>query len=89
LTQPIDLPSAPAEGVTYDVAASGTLTIHGVTKPVQISLQTRLVNGVIVVVDSAAVTFSDYGVTMPRAPIVLSVADKGSIEFQLFFTCMG
>jgi polyisoprenoid-binding protein YceI len=86
LTDPIDLPSAPAEGVTYDLTASGTLTIHGMTQPVQISLEARLVNGVIVVVGSANLTFSDYGVTMPRAPIVLSVADHGSIEFQLFFT---
>lgn len=89
LTDPIDLPSAPAEGVTYDVTAPGTLTIHGVAKPVDIALQARLVNGVIVVVGSADLTFSDYGVTMPRAPIVLSVEDNGRIEFQLFFTRSG
>ena len=86
LTAPVDLPTTPSEGVTYDVVADGTLTIHGVSQPVAIALQARHVGGVIAVVGSVDVTFSDYGVTMPRAPIVLSVADQGSIEFQLFFT---
>jgi len=68
------------------VMAQGTLTIHGVSQPVEVVLQERLVGGVIVVVGSADLMFSDYGVTMPRAPIVLSVADRGSIEFHLFFS---
>lgn len=89
LTDPIALPTTPAEGVTYEVVANGTLTIHGVSQPVALELQARLVSGVIVVVGSANLTFSDFGVTMPRAPIVLSVADHGSIEFQLFFTHAG
>jgi len=74
------------DGVTYNVTASGTLTIHGVARQVEIALEARLVGDVIVVVGSADLTFSDYGVDMPRAPIVLSVADNGQIEFQLFFT---
>ena len=86
ITDPIALPTAPAEGVSYDLTANGNLTIHGVTQPVAVNLQARLVNGVIVVVGSTDLTFSDYGVTMPRAPVVLSVEDHGSIEFQLFFT---
>ena len=86
MTDPSDLPTTPTEGVTYDVMAQGTLTIHGVSQPVEVVLQERLVGGVIVVVGSADLTFSDYGVTMPRAPIVLSVADRGSIEFHLFFS---
>lgn len=85
LTDPVDLPAAPVEGVTYDVTANGMLTIHGVSNTVQIALHARLVNGVIVIVGSADLTFSDYGVTMPRAPIVLSVSDSGQIEFQLYF----
>ena len=86
LTDPIELPSAPVEGVTYDVTANGDLTVHGVTKPVEVDLQARLVGDTIVVVGSAPFTFSDYDMTAPRAPIVLSVADGGSIEFQLFLT---
>ena len=80
------MPSTPAEGVSYDVTARGNMTIHGVTKPVEIALQARLTNGVIVVVGTTPFTFSEYGLTPPRAPIVLSVADHGIIEFQLFIT---
>ena len=86
LTEPIELPEAPAEGVTYDLTAEGEMTIHGVTQPVQAELQARLVGDTIVVVGSVPFAFSDYGMAAPRAPIVLSVADGGSIEFQLFFT---
>ncbi len=43
-------------------------------------------NDVIVVVGSIPFTFGDYGMSAPRAPIVLSVSDGGTIEFQLFFT---
>lgn len=78
LTEPIDLPATPAEGVTFDVLATGTMTIHGVTQPVNVALQTRLVNGVIVVVGSANLTFSDYGVTMPRAPITVRSSSSSS-----------
>jgi len=86
LTQPIQLPSTPAEGVSYDVTAQGTMTIHGVTQPVSIELRARLVGGVIAVVGSTPFTFSDYGMSPPRAPIVLSVSNSGTIEFQLYFS---
>jgi len=86
LTEPITLPGTPTEGASYDVTASGNLTIHGTSKPVEIALQAKLQNGVIVVVGTTPFTFSDFGLTPPRAPVVLSVADHGTIEFQLFFT---
>jgi len=86
LSDAITLPSEPVEGVTYDITANGDLTVHGVTQPAQVDLQARLVGDTIVVVGSTPFMFSDYGMTAPRAPIVLSVADGGSIEFQLFFT---
>jgi polyisoprenoid-binding protein YceI len=72
--------------VTYNLTANGDVTIHGVTLPVEVDLEARLVGDTIVVVGSTPFTFSDYGMSAPRAPIVLSVADGGSIEFQLFFT---
>lgn len=86
LTAPIDLPSAPTDGVTYTLTVTGDLTIHGVTRAAGVQLTARLVNGVIVMVGSTPFTFSDFGMTPPRAPVVLSVDDHGTIEFQLFFT---
>jgi polyisoprenoid-binding protein YceI len=89
LGDPVALPSAPTEGASYDVTARGTLTIHGVAREVGVALQARLVNGVIVVVGSIPFTFNDYGMSAPRAPVVLSVDDHGTVEFQLFFTKSG
>ena len=39
-----------------------------------------------VVVGSLEITFADYGVTVPQAPVVVSVDDFGIVEMQLLFT---
>ena len=86
LTQPIELGSEPAEGATVDATAVGDMTIHGTTKSVEIPVQAKLENGVVTVVGSLPVLFSDYGMEKPQAMIVLSVDDNGTMEFQLQFT---
>ena len=86
LTAPVSLPQAPAEGVTYNLTATGNMTVHGVTKAVTVTLQAQLKDSVIVVVGSTPFAFADYGMSAPAAPVVLSVSDSGTIEFQLFFT---
>ncbi len=85
LTEPIELGDAVTSGETVSVTAVGELTIHGVTTAVTIPLEAQLVDGTIVVVGSLDVTFSDYGVSVPSAPIVVSAEDNGVIELQLFF----
>ena len=47
LTQPIELDAVPAEGEIVNVTATGDLMLHGVTKSVEIPLETRLEGGVI------------------------------------------
>ncbi|UDY35334.1 YceI family protein [Dermatobacter hominis] len=86
LTAPIDLGPDAANGAEVTATAKGELTIHGVTEPVEFPLQAKLVDGTVVVVGSLDVTFSDYGVQVPSAPIVLSVEDHGVLELQLLFT---
>ncbi len=86
LTSPIELGADAASGDPVAVDAAGDLTIHGVTKPVTFPLDAQLVDGTIVVTGTLDVTFSDYGVELPTAPIVLSLDDNGQIELQLFFT---
>ena len=46
-------------------------------------LDAQLVEATVVVVGSTEIVFSDYGVTVPSAPIVVSVADRGTLELQL------
>jgi polyisoprenoid-binding protein YceI len=85
LTTPVDVGTVPAEGQRITVAATGDLTIHGVTRPVTIDLEAQLQNGVLVVVGSTEVSFSDFNVTAPTAPVVASVDDHGIVELQLYF----
>ena len=80
LTEPIDL--GRADGAV-SVTAVGELTIHGVTKAVELPLEAKLVGDTIVVVGSTSVRFSDYGVSVPSSPVVLSVDDVGTVEVQL------
>ncbi|MEM9038172.1 MAG: YceI family protein [Actinomycetota bacterium] len=86
LTSPVEFPEGAADGDAIQVLASGDLTIKGVTQAVEFPLEAQLVNGVIVVVGSLDVVFSDFDVTVPSAPIVVSVDDEGVLELQLLFT---
>ena len=43
----------------------------------------------VVVVGSWPIAFGDFGVSMPSAPIVVSVEDNGLLEWQIFFTHEG
>ena len=86
LAEPVELPAGLAGGEAFTGSAEGDLTIKGVTNRVSFDLQAQLVGDIIVVVGSSDVVFSDYGVTAPTAPIVVSVEDHGIMEFQLIFT---
>jgi polyisoprenoid-binding protein YceI len=86
LTQPIDLGSIPAAGETIDVTATGELTLHGVTKTVELPLQARLTGGAIEVVGSIEIQFADYDIIAPTSFIALSVEDHGTMELDLTFT---
>lgn len=86
LSEPIELGDEAAAGETVRVDATGDLTVHGVTRPVTIPLEARLVEDTVVVVGSMDIVFADFGVEVPSAPIVLSVDGDGEMEFQLFFT---
>ena len=86
LTAPVELGADAAAGKPIKVDATGSLTIKGVTKTVTIPIEAQLVNGTVVVVGSTDIVFADYGVSVPRSAVVLSVEDHGILEFQLLLT---
>jgi polyisoprenoid-binding protein YceI len=86
LAQPIDFASVPADGQTVDLTATGDFTLHGVTKSVEIPLQAKRSDDVIVVTGSLPVAFADYDITKPNSFVVLTIDDHGTMEFQLLFT---
>ena len=75
----------PAEGEQISVTAVGDFTLHGVTRRVEIPLEGQLTDGLVVVVGSLEIEFADYDIVAPTAPIVVSVEDRGIMEFQLVF----
>jgi len=85
LTGPIQLSSAPGEGQTITARATGELTLHGVTRSVQVPLEARLSGDVVTVVGSVPIQFADYAVEPPTSFAILSVEDHGTMEFQLHF----
>jgi polyisoprenoid-binding protein YceI len=85
LTQPIDLGSLPAEGKAISATATGELTLHGVTRSVQIPVSATLSGGIVTVTGSLDIQFADYGVTPPSSFKVLSIDDHGVMELQLHF----
>lgn len=85
LTQPIELGEDPASGDELSVDAVGELTVNGTTRAVTIPLQAQLVADTVVVVGSTDITFSEFGVQVPSAPVVVSADDHGVLELQLLF----
>ena len=86
LTEPIDLGDGAVSGEVVSVVASGELTINGVTQTVEIPLEAQLVDGMILVTGSTDISLSNYDVTVPSAPVVLSVEDHGTLELQLWLS---
>ena len=86
LSSPIELGSVPADGQEITVTAKGQLTLHGQTKDVELPLKARLQNGVIAAAGSLPIVFADYGIQKPTSFAVLSIADEGTMELQLFFS---
>ena len=76
----------PADGKEISATANGQLTLHGVTKDVQIALKAKLSGSTIVVTGSLPIAFADYSIEKPNSFHVLSIDDHGTMELQLFFT---
>jgi hypothetical protein len=80
----VDLGREPAPGDTFEVRVPGVLAIQGVEQEVDATMRMRVLDEVVVVVGTLGIDFASFGVTMPRAPIVISVAEQGDLEWQLF-----
>jgi polyisoprenoid-binding protein YceI len=81
---PADLGALPVDGEPFSATLPATLTIRGVSQDVDVTLTGQRVGDVVVVVGTLPIDFTAFDVTMPTAPIVLSVEDTGSLEWQLF-----
>ena len=85
LTSPVELGTLPTDGQTITATATGELTLHGVTRTVDVPIEARLSGDVVTVAGSIAIQFADYDIERPTSFVVLSIEDHGVMEFQLHF----
>ena len=79
LTHPIALP-ATAPGKVSTVRARGELQLHGVTKPVSVTLHYEQTKTGFVILADMAIVMADYSIKAPSVAGVVSVEDHGSFE---------
>jgi polyisoprenoid-binding protein YceI len=86
VTQPVDVPSAALAGTATDIMLVGDLTLHGVTKSVQIPAQAQLTDGRIQVAGSLTFALADFDIMAPNVGgFIISIADEGALEFLVAF----
>jgi len=86
VTQPVDVPAAALSGTATDLTLTGDLTLHGVTKSVEIPAQAQLTDGKMQVAGALTFPLSDFGITAPNVGgFILSIADEGTLEFLVSF----
>lgn len=89
LDEPVTIPDEALSGETVTIPTTGTLTLHGVGQQVTVDLEARLVEDQIVAGGSIPVAMTDYDITAPSAQRVISIAEDGTAELQLFFERAG
>ena len=85
LAEPIQLASAPVEGQQVRGEGTGRLTVHGVTREVDLSVQGRWSGETIQVVGQLPVKMTDFEIEPPRFGPVVSIEDGLNVDFNLVF----
>jgi polyisoprenoid-binding protein YceI len=85
LAEPIRLATAPVQGQEVRGQGRGRLTVHGVTREVDLDLQGRWTGETIQVVGQLPVKMSDYQIEPPRFGPVVSIEDSLAVDFNLVF----
>jgi polyisoprenoid-binding protein YceI len=85
LAEPIRLATAPVQGQEVRGEGRGRLTVHGVTREVDLDLQGRWTGETIQVVGQLPVRMSDYQIEPPRFGPVVSIEDSLAVDFNLVF----
>jgi polyisoprenoid-binding protein YceI len=85
LAEPIRLASTPVQGQDIRGQGTGRLTVHGVTREVDLDLTGRWSGSTIQVVGQLPVKMTDYEIEPPRFGPVVSIEDSLAVEFNLVF----
>ncbi len=86
MTSLIALGPIPAVGVVTHSTATGTLTMHGVTKSVTFPVSAERTGGQIVALADIAITFADWNISNPSIGGFVTTAGNGTLEVLLHLT---
>lgn len=86
LATPAAIPTEATSGGQVSLTLHGDLTLHGVTKTVDIPATAQLNGGLIQVLGSLLFPFSDYAINAPNVAGFVTVEDNGTLEFQVNLT---
>jgi polyisoprenoid-binding protein YceI len=87
LTGTVDIAAAAIDGTPTDLVLVGDLTLHGVTRSVEIPAQAQLADGRIQVAGSITFPLADFDIAAPNVGgFILSIADEGALEFLVSFS---
>jgi polyisoprenoid-binding protein YceI len=85
MNEPIDLTAEALSGSDFTATVTGTLTLRGVTKDIDVTLIARLIEDVIEVNGSIELVFAEWSIPDPSLPGI-TVEERGQLEFLLRFT---
>ena len=85
LKKPIKLTPEAIAGGVLSVKTTGTLTLRGVTRDIDFTLNARLVENVIEVNGSILLVFADWSIPDPSISAIV-VEDRGQLEFLIRFS---
>ena len=86
LKKPIKLTPEAIAGGVLSGKTTGTLTLRGVTRDIDFTLNARLVENVIEVNGSILLVFADWSIPDPSISAIV-VEDRGQLEFLIRFSC--
>ena len=85
LAEPIQLDATPAEGEDVHGQGKGRLTVHGVTRGVDLDLRGRWTGETIQVAGQLPVKMSDFQIEPPRLGPVVAIEDGLTVDLNLVF----
>lgn len=82
VAQSVDVPVSLQSGQAQTLTIPGQLTVHGVSRPVQLSAQVQLNGTQVQAAGTTSFAMTDFGVQPPQVPITV-VNPQVTVEFQL------
>ena len=79
----VAIPADAEQGNAVKIVLTGKLTLHGVTRSVEIPAEARAKGGTMEVVGSLAIKMPDWGIQPPEIADFVKADDDGVLEFKL------